>query len=45
MFKDHVFRYLGMFESDCGFEIQPCNRYSLEDGGAKIVATRPWWVL
>ncbi|XP_078489994.1 histone-lysine N-methyltransferase KMT5B isoform X1 [Ciona intestinalis] len=42
VFKNHVFRYLGMFDPECGFSIQPCNRYTLEDGGAKIVSTRDW---
>ena len=45
IFKEHIFRYFGMFHPECGFEIQPCKRYSLEDGGAKIVATRHWYVL
>ncbi|XP_016391427.1 histone-lysine N-methyltransferase KMT5B-like [Sinocyclocheilus rhinocerous] len=41
-FKAHVFVYLRMFASDSGFEILPCNRYSSEQNGAKIVATKDW---
>ncbi|XP_076879899.1 histone-lysine N-methyltransferase KMT5B-like [Brachyhypopomus gauderio] len=42
LFKQHVFVYLRMFTSDSGFEILPCNRYSSEQVGAKIVATKEW---
>lgn len=38
-----VFVYLRMFATDSGFEILPCNRYSSEQNGAKIVATKEWW--
>ncbi|XP_061855502.1 histone-lysine N-methyltransferase KMT5B isoform X3 [Colius striatus] len=31
-----------MFATDSGFEILPCNRYSSEQNGAKIVATKEW---
>lgn len=41
-FKQHVFVYLRMFATDSGFEILPCNRYSSEQNGAKIVATKEW---
>lgn len=34
-----------MFDPECGFEIKACTRYSLEDGGGKIVATKSWYVL
>ncbi|XP_062868477.1 histone-lysine N-methyltransferase KMT5B-like isoform X2 [Trichomycterus rosablanca] len=42
LFKQHVFVYLRMFASESGFEILPCNRYSSEQNGAKIVATKLW---
>ncbi|XP_068116919.1 histone-lysine N-methyltransferase KMT5B isoform X2 [Hyperolius riggenbachi] len=41
-FKEHVFIYLRMFATSSGFEILPCNRYSSEHNGAKIVATKEW---
>eukprot|EP00079_Xenopus_tropicalis_P035170 XP_017948941.1 PREDICTED: histone-lysine N-methyltransferase KMT5B isoform X2 [Xenopus tropicalis] len=31
-----------MFATSSGFEILPCNRYSSERNGAKIVATKEW---
>nr|XP_014349913.1 PREDICTED: histone-lysine N-methyltransferase SUV420H1 isoform X2 [Latimeria chalumnae] len=42
LFKEHVFIYLRMFATESGFEILPCNRYSSEKNGAKIVATKEW---
>ncbi|KAI5098219.1 histone-lysine N-methyltransferase KMT5B, partial [Silurus meridionalis] len=42
LFKAHVFVYLRMFATDSGFEILPCSRYSSEQNGAKIVATKVW---
>ncbi|XP_066276522.1 histone-lysine N-methyltransferase KMT5B-like isoform X2 [Branchiostoma lanceolatum] len=42
IFKTHVVRYLHMFHPDAGFEVVPCDRYSLEKHGAKILATKAW---
>lgn len=42
LFKAHVFVYLRMFAANSGFEILSCNRYSSEQNGAKIVATKDW---
>lgn len=42
IFSLQVFIYLRMFATDSGFEILPCNRYSSEQNGAKIVATKEW---
>ncbi|XP_073427210.1 histone-lysine N-methyltransferase KMT5C isoform X2 [Dendrobates tinctorius] len=42
MLKIHIFQYLQMFLPESGFMILPCNRYSLERNGAKVVATRAW---
>lgn len=41
--KEHVFRYLRMFDQKAGFEVLPCTRYSMEGCvGGKICTTRKW---
>lgn len=41
--KDHIERYMGIFNKDSGFKIDPCHRYSLENNvGAKVIATKYW---
>ncbi|XP_072033976.1 LOW QUALITY PROTEIN: uncharacterized protein [Amphiura filiformis] len=42
VFKQHVFRYLAMFDKNAGFEVRSCFRYSMEGDGGKIVATKYW---
>lgn len=43
VFKDHIFRYLKMFDKRAGFQVQLCTRYAMEGHvGGKICATRDW---
>lgn len=43
IFKEHVFRYLRMFDQLAGFEIKICLRYSMEgELGGKLCSTTEW---
>ncbi|MFH4982384.1 hypothetical protein AB6A40_009093 [Gnathostoma spinigerum] len=42
-FRDHLLRFLQMFDSGSGFTIRPCVRYRAENRlGAMLVVTKPW---
>lgn len=44
LFKEHIFRYLRIFDKDSGFEIKACSRYSGESHlGGKLTATQKWY--
>uniref|UniRef100_A0A667X0Q1 [histone H4]-N-methyl-L-lysine20 N-methyltransferase KMT5B n=1 Tax=Myripristis murdjan TaxID=586833 RepID=A0A667X0Q1_9TELE len=44
LLRQHVYRYLSAFLLDSGVKIESCDRYSSETNGAKITATRHWFV-
>ncbi|GFY51131.1 histone-lysine N-methyltransferase KMT5B [Trichonephila inaurata madagascariensis] len=42
-FKNHVFNYFRVFDVNSGYQILPCERYSMENfKGAKICSTKRW---
>ena len=44
LFKEHIFRFLKMFDRNSGFQIASCDRYSAEGHmGGKLVATQKWF--
>uniref|UniRef100_A0A8C6WX19 [histone H4]-N-methyl-L-lysine20 N-methyltransferase KMT5B n=1 Tax=Neogobius melanostomus TaxID=47308 RepID=A0A8C6WX19_9GOBI len=44
LLRQHVYRYLSAFLLDSGVKLDSCDRYSSETNGAKITATRHWFV-
>ncbi|CAF4992374.1 unnamed protein product, partial [Rotaria sp. Silwood1] len=43
-FKEHLYRFLHLFNKNSGVTLQPCYRYSTEKCGGKVVATKAWAV-
>ncbi|UJR28834.1 hypothetical protein I4U23_010058 [Adineta vaga] len=43
-FKEHLFRFLHLFNGNSGVTLLPCFRYSTEKCGGKVVATKAWAV-
>ncbi|CAF0741059.1 unnamed protein product [Adineta steineri] len=43
-FKEHLFRFLHLFNKNSGVTLQPCRRYSTEKCGGKVLATKAWAV-
>ncbi|CAF0896885.1 unnamed protein product [Rotaria sp. Silwood1] len=43
-FKEHLYRFLHLFNKNSGVTLQPCFRYSTEKCGGKVVATKAWAV-
>ncbi|VDM47318.1 unnamed protein product, partial [Toxocara canis] len=42
-FRDHLLRFLQMFDANAGFTIHRCTRYKAEKRhGAMLVVTKPW---
>ncbi|CAI5455894.1 unnamed protein product [Caenorhabditis angaria] len=43
-FRNHLIRFIMLFNIDSGFIVQPCHRYSAENCiGVKMIATRRWF--
>ncbi|CAF1077893.1 unnamed protein product [Rotaria magnacalcarata] len=43
-FKEHMFRFLHLFNKNSGVTLEPCHRYSTENFGGKVVATKEWTI-
>ncbi|CAF2745873.1 unnamed protein product [Rotaria sp. Silwood2] len=43
-FREHLYRFLHLFNKNSGVTLQPCYRYSTEKCGGKVVATKAWAV-
>jgi len=40
--KEHLLRYMRIFDPNAGFVIVGCHRYSSESNGGKVLSTRKW---